>query len=320
MDRENGLGIKGVRVGSAQNDEGLTGCTVIICERGGVCSVDVRGAAPGTRETDLLDPVNMIEKVHAVVLAGGSAFGLDSCSGVMRYLEEKGVGFDVGVAKVPIVTGAVLFDLNVGDPKARPSADMGYEACISSEEGKFKQGCFGAGCGASVGKALGSELAMKSGMGMHSMKCEDGLVVSSIVAVNAYGDVYENGRIIAGALSKSGGFADSRICMSMGENDNGFTGKNTTIGAVITNAILTKAQAKRISYFAHDGYARAINPVHTLYDGDSIFTLATGSVDADINRIGILAAESMEKAIISAVKNADSSGGLKSYKDVTSQK
>ena len=320
MDRENILGIEGVRVGNAQDEKGLTGCTVIICEQGGVCSVDVRGAAPGTRETDLLDPVNMIEKVHAVVLAGGSAFGLDCCSGVMRYLEEEGVGFDVGVAKVPIVTGAVLFDLNVGDPKARPSVDMGYEACISSEAGEFKQGCFGAGCGASVGKALGSDLSMKSGIGIHSMKCEDGLVVTSIVAVNAYGDVYENGNIIAGALSKSGGFADSRRCMSMGGNDSGFMGKNTTIGVVVTNASLTKAQAKRISYFAHDGYARAINPVHTLYDGDSIFTLATGSVNADINRVGILAAESMEKAIISAVKNADSLGGLKSYKDVTTQK
>ena len=320
MHRRNTLGIKGVRVGNAQDEKGLTGCTVIICDQGAVCSVDVRGAAPGTRETDLLDPVNMIEKVHAVVLAGGSAYGLDCCGGVMRYLEENGVGFDVGVAKVPIVTGAVLFDLYVGDPNARPNAQMGYEACVYSETETFKEGCFGAGCGASVGKTLGSERAMKSGIGIHSIKCEDGLVVSSIVAVNAYGDIYENGNIIAGALREYGKFANSKKIMSTGENDNGFTGKNTTIGAVITNASITKAQAKRISYFAHDGYARAINPVHTTYDGDSIFTMGTGSVSADINRIGILAAQSMEKAIISAVKNADSSGGLKSYKDLAIKK
>lgn len=195
------LDVKGIKVGQVEDKEGLTGCTVIICEDGGVCGVDVRGSAPGTRETDLLDPINMVQKVHAIVLSGGSAFGLESTCGVSRYLEEKGIGFDVGVAKVPIVTGAVLFDLGVGDPKCRPNIEMGYKACQIANNIELKQGNYGAGCGATVGKIRGSEFCTKGGIGSYSIKLDNGLVVSAIIAVNAFGDVYENGQVIAGVLN-----------------------------------------------------------------------------------------------------------------------
>lgn len=192
------LDVKGIKVGQVQDTEGLTGCTVVICEEGATCGVDVRGSAPGTRETDLLDPINMIQKVHAVVLSGGSAFGLESTCGVSKYLEEHNIGFDVGVAKVPIVVGAVLFDLIVGDPKCRPNIDMGYKACEVATDKELRQGNYGAGCGATVGKIRGPEYCMKGGIGSYSIELENGLVVSALVAVNAFGDVYEDGKLIAG--------------------------------------------------------------------------------------------------------------------------
>lgn len=311
------LDVKGIKVGQVEDKEGLTGCTVIICEDGGVCGVDVRGSAPGTRETDLLDPINMVQKVHAIVLSGGSAFGLESTCGVSRYLEEKGIGFDVGVAKVPIVTGAVLFDLGVGDPKCRPNIEMGYKACQIANNIELKQGNYGAGCGATVGKIRGSEFCTKGGIGSYSIKLDNGLVVSAIIAVNAFGDVYENGQVIAGVLNDDkNDFLNTYDLMKKGVNKGGFNIDNTTIGAVVTNAKLSKAECKKISQMAHNGFAKSIFPIHTPHDGDTIFTLATGEVETDITLLGSIASEVVEKSVISAIKNASKTNNILSYNEI----
>lgn len=311
------LDVKGIKVGQVEDKEGLTGCTVIICEDGGVCGVDVRGSAPGTRETDLLDPINMVQKVHAIVLSGGSAFGLESTCGVSRYLEEKGIGFDVGVAKVPIVTGAVLFDLGVGDPKCRPNIEMGYKACQIANNIELKQGNYGAGCGATVGKIRGSELCTKGGIGSYSIKLDNGLVVSAIIAVNAFGDVYENGQVIAGVLNDDKiDFLNTYDLMKKGVNKGGFNIDNTTIGAVVTNAKLSKAECKKISQMAHNGFAKSIFPIHTPHDGDTIFTLATGEIETDITLLGSIASEVVEKSVISAIKNASKTNNILSYNEI----
>ena len=311
------LDVKGIKVGQVEDKEGLTGCTVIICEDGGVCGVDVRGSAPGTRETDLLDPINMVQKVHAIVLSGGSAFGLESTCGVSRYLEEKGIGFDVGVAKVPIVTGAVLFDLGVGDPKCRPNIEMGYKACQIANNIEFKQGNYGAGCGATVGKIRGSAFCTKGGIGSYSIKLDNGLVVSAIIAVNAFGDVYENGQVIAGVLNDDkNDFLNTYDLMKKGVNKGGFNIDNTTIGAVVTNAKLSKAECKKISQMAHNGFAKSIFPIHTPHDGDTIFTLATGEVETDITLLGSIASEVVEKSVISAIKNASKTNDILSYNEI----
>lgn len=311
------LDVKGIKVGQVEDKEGLTGCTVIICEYGGVCGVDVRGSAPGTRETDLLDPINMVQKVHAIVLSGGSAFGLESTCGVSRYLEEKGIGFDVGVAKVPIVTGAVLFDLGVGDPKCRPNIEMGYKACQIANNTELKQGNYGAGCGATVGKIRGSEFCTKGGIGSYSIKLDNGLVVSAIIAVNAFGDVYENGQVIAGVLNDDKtDFLNTYDLMKKGVNKGDFNIDNTTIGAVVTNAKLSKAECKKISQMAHNGFAKSIFPIHTPHDGDTIFTLATGEVETDITLLGSIASEVVEKSVISAIKNASKTNNILSYNEI----
>lgn len=311
------LDVKGIKVGQVEDKEGLTGCTVIICEDGGVCGVDVRGSAPGTRETDLLDPINMVQKVHAIVLSGGSAFGLESTCGVSRYLEEKGIGFDVGVAKVPIVTGAVLFDLGVGDPKCRPNIEMGYKACQIANNIELKQGNYGAGCGATVGKIRGSEFCTKGGIGSYSIKLDNGLVVSAIIAVNAFGDVYENGQVIAGVLNDDKtDFLNTYDLMKKGVNKGGFNIDNTTIGAVVTNAKLSKAECKKISQMAHNGFAKSIFPIHTPHDGDTIFTLATGEVETDITLLGSIASEVVEKSVINAIKNASKTNNILSYNEI----
>ncbi|MGL5642167.1 MAG: P1 family peptidase [Paraclostridium sp.] len=311
------LDVKGIKVGQVENKEGLTGCTVVICEDGAVCGVDVRGSAPGTRETDLLDPINMVQKVHAVVLSGGSAFGLESTCGVSRYLEENNIGFDVGVAKVPIVAGAVLFDLGVGDPKCRPDIDMGYEACRVANDTELNQGNFGAGCGATVGKIKGSEYCTKGGIGSYSIKLDNGLVVAALVAVNAFGDIYEDGKVIAGVLNDDkDGFSNTYKLMKQGVNKGGFNIDNTTIGIVATNAKLTKAQCKKISQMSHNGYAKAIFPIHTPHDGDTIFTISTGEIEADITLLGSLATEVVEKSIINGVKNAKSINNIPSCNEI----
>ena len=311
------LDVKGIKVGQAQDFEGLTGCTVVICEDGATCGVDVRGGGPGTRETDLLDPINMIQKVHAVILTGGSAFGLESTCGVSKYLEERNIGFDVGVAKVPIVVGAVLFDLGVGDSKCRPNIEMGYNACENSSDKELKQGNYGAGCGATVGKIKGSEFAMKGGIGSYSIKLDNGLVVSALIAVNAFGDVYEDGKVIAGVLNNDKTKTlSSYELMKNGFNKGGFSIDNTTIGVVVTNAKLDKAGCKKVSQMAHNGYAKSIFPIHTPHDGDTIFTMATGEVESDIALIGSLATEVVEKSVINAIKNANSIKNIVSYKDI----
>ncbi|MDU4934086.1 MAG: P1 family peptidase [Peptostreptococcaceae bacterium] len=311
------LDVKGLKVGQVQDEDGLTGCTVVICEEGAVCGVDVRGSAPGTRETDLLDPINMIQKVHAVVLSGGSAFGLESTCGVSQYLEERNIGFDVGVAKVPIVVGAVLFDLAAGDPKCRPDKKMGYKACEMASDTVLKQGNYGAGCGATVGKIKGPEYAMKGGIGSYSIKLDNGLVVSALIAVNAFGDVYEDGNVIAGVLDNTKTkVLNSYELMKQGVNKGGFSIDNTTIGIVATNAKLDKAGCKKISQMAHDGYARAIFPIHTPHDGDTIFTMATGEIETDITLLGSIAAEVVEKSIVNAIKNASDVKNILSYKNI----
>ena len=311
------LDVKGIKVGQVQQMEGLTGCSVIVCEEGAVCGVDVRGSAPGTRETDLLDPINMIQKVHAVVLSGGSAFGLEATCGVSKYLEENGIGFDVGVAQVPIVTGAVLFDLGVGDPKCRPNIDMGYEACKVASYTNLEQGNFGAGCGATVGKIKGSNFCTKGGIGSYSIKLDNGLVVAALIAVNAFGDVYEEGKVIAGVLNDSKDeFLNTYDLMKQGVNKGGFNIDNTTIGVVATNAKLDKAQCKKVSQMAHNGYAKTIFPIHTPHDGDTIFTLATGEIETDVTLLGSLATEVVEKSIINAIKNAKSINNIPSYNEI----
>lgn len=311
--------IEGIKVGNAQDFDGGTGCTIIICEEGATAGVDVRGGSPGTRETDLLDPQNLVDKAHAVVLSGGSAFGLDAASGVMKYLEERDIGFDVQVTKVPIVLGAVLFDLTVGDYKVRPNLEMGYQACLNATDRECPNGNIGAGTGATVGKFLGPERAMKGGLGSYTVQVGD-LKVGAIVAVNALGDIIdpETGEILAGLLDEKGEKligTENEMLKVYNEKKNLFSG-NTTIGLVVTNGKLTKAEANKLASMAHNGYGRAMRPAHSIFDGDTIFTMATGKVEADINVIGFLSARVMERAIVNAIKSADSAFGIKSYKDL----
>lgn len=312
--------IEGIRVGSAADIEGATGCTVILCEKGATGGVDVRGGAPGTRETDLLSPLNLVEKVNAVVLAGGSAFGLDASAGVMAYLEERGIGMDVQVTKVPIVCSAVLFDLTCGNPFRRPDKEMGYNACKASESfPKAIPGSFGAGTGATVGKLLGQDYAMKGGLGSCCIQTGD-LKVGAIVAVNCLGDVIDpsTGNIISGLYDKNKkSFLNTELSMieSYDNKKNLFSG-NTTIGCIATNAILTKPQANKVASMAHNGYGRTIRPAHTLFDGDTIFTMATGYAEADVNVVGAMAATAMERAVVNAVKSASTAYGYLGYKDL----
>ncbi|MCT4585805.1 MAG: P1 family peptidase [Peptostreptococcaceae bacterium] len=309
--------IKGIKIGQEQDDKALTGCTVILCENGATCSCDIRGGAPGTRETDLLNPINTVDKVHALVLSGGSAFGLECMSGVMNFLEEKNIGFDVGVTKVPIVTGAVLFDLTIGDYKIRPNMNMGYKACLNANDKILDEGNFGAGCGCSIGKIRGKKYSMASGIGSYTLKSGD-LIVSAIVCVNAFGDIIEDSKIIGGALNDElSGFINTSNYLIQNDKELSFDMKNTTIGAIITNAKLDKAKCKKVSQVAHNGYARSINPVHTGFDGDSIFTLATNEIEEkDINKISIMASKAMEKAVIKAFKVSSSKDGIKSFEQL----
>ena len=315
--------IAGIEVGQAQDDEALTGCTVILCRKGAVAGVDVRGGAPGTRETDLLNPVNLVEKVHAVVLAGGSAFGLDTASGVMRYLDKNSIGFDTGAGKVPIVPAAILFDLNLGRGDVRPDAEMGHRAASSASSDAPAEGNVGAGAGATVGKIFGLKSAMKAGIGTASMQA-GGLIVGALVAVNCFGDVIDSrtGQIIAGArstnlgplkLGQEGYFGDTLETMKtfIGRTVLGFATKgNTVIGVIATNANLTKAEATKVAQMAQDGLARSIRPAHTMLDGDTIFALATGEKKADPSTVGAFAAEVMAQAIVRAVQKATPTGGL----------
>ncbi|RPJ28856.1 MAG: peptidase S58 family protein [Chloroflexi bacterium] len=316
--------VRGVEVGHAQDEEALTGCTVIICRKGAVAGVDVRGGAPGTRETDLLDPVNLVQKVHAIVLAGGSAYGLEAASGVMRYLEEKKIGFTTGAARVPIVPSAILYDLNIGRADVRPDSAMGYRAAAAASSTPPAEGNAGAGMGASVGKMFGLSLSMKAGVGTASMDIGGGVVVGALVAVNAWGDVIDpqTNEIIAGLRSgkvgpwrvgKKDTFADTLAMLKtqMGRGVLALASRaNTVIGVVATNAKLTKAQATKVAQMAQDGVARTIRPAHTLLDGDVIFALSAGTKKADVSTVGAFAAQTMAEAITRAVKMAASAGGI----------
>lgn len=319
--------VEGIKVGQFTLAERPTGCTVILAKDGTVGSVDVRGGAPGTRETDLLDPVNDVQIVNAIVLAGGSAYGLDAASGVVKWLDERHIGYPVGSAGVvPIVPSAILIDLWFGgDPKIRPGPDCGYRAADAASTAPVQEGNVGAGAGATVGKtggvtATGSAGPMKAGIGSAAIKYPNGLVVAAIVAVNAVGDVIDpmTGQVIAGVRGADGKLADARKRLRAGTGRDGRAGENTTIGVIATNARLTKVQAQKIAQMAHDGYARAISPIHTPADGDTIFSLATGTWTGEVSHgtVGALAAEVMADAIVRAATQATSSHGLPSARDL----
>jgi L-aminopeptidase/D-esterase-like protein len=318
--------VDGLEVGHFTLSERPTGCTVVLAKRETVASVDVRGGAPGTRETDLLNPVNGAQTIHAIVLSGGSAYGLDAASGVVTWLAERGVGQPAGAAGVvPIVPAAVLIDLWFGgSPRVRPGPDCGYRAAGAASAAPVQEGNVGAGAGATVGKSLGygsgKSGPMKAGIGSSAIKRSDGLVVAAIVAVNAFGDIVDpmSGRIVAGVRGADGRLADARKLVREGTANAGRAGENTTIGVVATNARLTKVQAQKVAQMAHDGYARAITPIHTLVDGDTIYALATGTWDGQVSHgaIGALAADAIADAIVRAAVQATSSHGLPSARDL----
>lgn len=320
------IDVPGIRVGHAHDEEALTGCTVVLCEAGAVGGVDQRGGAPGTRETDTLYPMRLIQKVHAITLAGGSAFGLDAAGGVVKYLEERGIGFDVGVVRVPIVPSAIIFDLSIGRSDVRPDATMGYQACLNASDALLEEGNFGAGCGATVGKILGIRNAMKAGIGSSSITLAGDVVVGAIAVVNAFGDVI-NSRdqsILAGALRnpispgrriQASDFADTlEVMRYLISNQISFNSQeNTVIGVVATNAALNKEQVNKVAQMAHDGLARAIRPAHTMVDGDTIFALSLGDKVVDVNVVGSFAAQVFEEAIHRGVMLAKPAGGLPAY-------
>jgi L-aminopeptidase/D-esterase-like protein len=312
--------VDGIKVGHFTEMRRPTGCTVILYERGAVAGVDVRGSAPGTRETDLLKPTNLVDKVNAIVLSGGSAFGLDSATGVMRYLEEHDAGYPTVAGKVPIVPAAILYDLNVGDGKIRPNADAGYRACTNAKSGPVEEGSVGAGTGATIGK-IGGGKPMKGGIGTSSIRLGNGLVVGAIVAVNCAGDVIDpkTGKLVAGARTPDGkSFVNIMDAFRSGRGVAAAPGQNTTIGVVATNARFDKTQMTKIAEMAHDGMARAINPTHTPSDGDTLFAMSTAgsNVTANLTAIGALAAEAVSEAILRAVKKAKSLAGIPGYGDI----
>lgn len=316
--------VPGIRVGHATDAVGMTGCTAILFDgesvsgltsSGATVGVDVRGSSPGTRETARLSATASVNDTHSILLTGGSAFGLAAADGVVKYLEERNIGLDVGVARIPLVSAAVLFDLTCGSPDARPDAEMGYEAAKNSGSGVFAQGNIGAGTGATVGKVLGPDRAMKGGLGSASFVFEEesnGLVVAAIAAVNAFGGVLENGEVIAGPRLEDGSMGDTLELLPQaasrlrwGDNE-GETGKNTTLALVATNARLTKLQMTKVAQMAHDGLARAINPVHATVDGDVVFAAAIGDIPAATDMVGAWCAEALTKSIRRAVRAAKS--------------
>ena len=310
--------VPGVLVGHATDREGITGCTAVLFDgpEGAVVGVDVRGSSPGTRETDRLGPVGAVRPTHALLLTGGSAFGLAAADGVVRFLEEKGIGLDVGVARIPLVSAAVLFDVVVGDPSARPDAAMGYEAASSATSGDFVQGTVGAGTGASVGKVLGMERAMKGGIGSASVELQDGLVVGALAAVNAFGEVRDprTGKVLAGPRLEDGTLGDTVELLSEAAARLRW-GENTTLGIVATNARLTKPQVTKVAQMAHDGLARAVFPVHTSVDGDVVFAASTGGVEVAPDIVGAWGARVMQESILRAVLAAESIACLPSAGD-----
>ena len=317
--------IENVKIGNAQNIEAGTGCTVIICEKGAVSGLDVRGGGPASRESELLKPTAAAGFINAILLSGGSAFGLDAAGGVMKYLEEKKIGFDVGVTYVPLVAQSCIFDLTVGDMSVRPDKAMAYEACVDSENNNPSMGNAGAGTGATVGKVNGMTTAMKGGLGSYAVEIGD-LKVGAIVAVNACGDIfdYDTHELIAGMLTPDlKNFANTeQVIYQMYEESKIIGGdvfetkemQNTTIGVIITNGKFTKSEMNKIATMAHNGYARTINPVHTTLDGDSIYAMSVGEVTADMDMVGTLAANVMGHAICDAIRKAEDAYGIVSSK------
>jgi L-aminopeptidase/D-esterase-like protein len=308
--------IAGIRVGHASDYEALTGCTVILCESGAVAGADIRGSAAGTEEFQVMSPLHITDVVHAVVLAGGSAFGLEAASGVRRYLELKGVGFDTSVARVPIVPCAILYDLGIGKPNVRPTREMGEAAAAAANDRAVQEGAVGAGTGASIGKILGMRQAMKSGLGSATVALEggySGVKVAALAAVNAFGDVRdpESGKLIAGArrAEHSKELADTAAELKRGRRG-GFRRENTTLVVAATNARLSKVEATKLAQLAQNGLARAVSPAHTMFDGDLVVALSIGKEKADVNALGVAAAEAVAQAIVRAVRLAPSLGGL----------
>lgn len=305
--------IPGIRVGHVSDFQAITGCTAILCEQGAVGGVDIRGSATGTEETPVLDPGHLTPTVHGILLAGGSAFGLEAASGVRRYLEHRGFGYDTGAAKVPLVPAAILYDLGIGKAGVRPTAAMGEAAAAAATADAVKEGCVGAGTGATVGKILGMRQAMKSGIGSFTVTLPNGVMVSSLAAVNAFGDVRDpaSGKIIAGARKApdSQEFVDTQEQMKRGAGSPAGV-RNTTLVVVATNARLNKVQATKLAQQAGLGMARTIYPVNTMFDGDIVFALSLGDQQADINTLGVAAAESVGQSIVRAVRMAKTMGGV----------
>lgn len=322
--------VKGIKVGHATDLEGITGCTVVLVESGAVAGVDQRGGSPGTREIALLNPINQVDKIHAILLSGGSAFGLDAASGVVRFLEEQGIGFPAGAARVPIVPAAILFDLAIGNPDSRPTPEMGYQASAKAANTPPEQGSVGAGTGATVGKLLGMGQATKAGIGTASIEIGGGVTVGAIVAVNAVGDVIDpdTNQIIAGVRSlekgpikigEQGTFANSltvlrsfpgRTLLSLAER------ANTVIGVVATNAKFNKSESTKLAQMAQNGVVRTIRPANTMYDGDTIFALSTGKKKANLTIVGSFAAQAVQLAILNAIRSAESLAGIPAFQDL----
>jgi L-aminopeptidase/D-esterase-like protein len=312
--------VPGILVGHVTNEAAGTGCTVVLCGKGMICGADIRGGSPGTRETDALEPTTIVHHAHALYLGGGSAFGLEGASGVMQYLEEKQIGFDVGRTVVPIVPGAILNDLGVGRFDIRPDKAMGYQACKNAATPNTAQGNVGAGTGARVGYSRIAERSMKGGLGTASIKTGD-LTVAALVAVNCYGDVTDHatGELLAGGLTDDRKSIEGNLDFLIANYKKSEiinNRMNTTIGIIATNAKLTQPEAGRVAMIAQDGYARAINPIHTEYDGDAIFCAASGKVDAHITAVGAIAATVMATAIANGVRAAESAYGLLAYADL----
>ncbi len=312
--------VPGIKVGHYTDREAVTGCTVVLCEAGAVAGVEVRGSAPGTRETDLLNPLNLVPHAHAVVFSGGSAFGLDAAGGVVRYLEEHGYGYWARVARVPIVPAAILFDLGIGSPAVRPGPEAGHQACLAAASGEVAEGSVGAGTGATVGKILGMGRATKGGVGTSSLKIGADIIVGALAVVNAFGNVVdpETGQTLAGPRRSDGpGFLSTAEIMKSGVPWQSPLPQNTTLAVVATNARLDKAQATKVAQMAHDGMARAIVPCHTMVDGDICFALSLGDKPGDVSTVGVAAAEAVSMAVVRAVLRAEGLGGIPAAREVT---
>jgi L-aminopeptidase/D-esterase-like protein len=319
--------IPGIKVGHASNFKALTGCTVILCEEGATGAVDIRGTAAGTRQIDALTPLHLVDKIHAILFTGGSAFGLDAAGGAMTYLEKEGKGFDVVKTKVPIVPAAVIFDFGIGDYRVRPDHQMGYQACLNGSK-KVEEGSVGVGTGATVGKLFGIERAMKGGLGSFSIRGPEGIIVGALVVVNAFGDIYDPGsnHILAGARKskKSHQFANSSKWIKRRVTRKQFGGTtpfdasvfNTTLGVIATNANLSKKELYQVAQIAHSGLTKVISPIHTTFDGDMLFALSMGIKKADVNTIGLLGEAALMESVKRAVTQADGFGVIPAYRDI----